>query len=304
MIRRIALFAIGLLAVLASAEMGVRALGPSLPDRARWPSPETEIKARQLADLTKSPDIVFLGTSITEAAVDPAAIDRYLDTQSYNAALPFGSPLALEEWFAGHVLPRVDPRVVVVGVSTWGLGSSVENDPLLGGLLELRRAEEEGVLKSELIERRHQLRQLPDLLLSDPSPSTLWTAAGHQTAYYDGGPVASEDVWTSEPVGSLSDNLEALVRLIDTVRSNGAAAVLMIEPGGCPPALVGCPADTIRDEAYAELLHLAAVTGVPVIDGSLFVAPNDWYADSAHFNARGTKEFSAYVADVLGEVAP
>ena len=106
------------------AEGSMRALEDHLPRNFAGDQIEVELKYDQLralaaADDEQPVDILFLGNSTMDAALNPAvfaeASQKY--DKPYNAAL-LGQPLpSVRRWAEQFVMPRVSPNVVVLGVT-------------------------------------------------------------------------------------------------------------------------------------------------------------------------------------------
>ena len=89
----------GVLVALVTAELLIRVVGPQMPDQSLWPTVETDLKSHQLVDLKTEPTLLLLGSSISEAAVDPVILESLTGLSSiYNSAMPFSSPLSMEIW--------------------------------------------------------------------------------------------------------------------------------------------------------------------------------------------------------------
>ena len=131
---KLAWVTIGLILVLAVAEGGLRAVGDRLPVRTDWPTVETGVKYELLRELPEA-DVVFLGSSITEAAVEPTEFaDASGVGSAFNSGIPFSTPFSNEWWLNEVVLETVEPKLVVIGLTAWSGGRGAEGDPLLPGL--------------------------------------------------------------------------------------------------------------------------------------------------------------------------
>lgn len=108
--------------LLLVTELGVRAIEDWLPVSQAGDAAEVELKWEQvlaLEDAGEGTDVVFLGSSAMDAALDPeawaAASVAY--PRPYNAAL-LGQPFdSMRRWGRDFVLPRTDPALIVVGVT-------------------------------------------------------------------------------------------------------------------------------------------------------------------------------------------
>ncbi len=115
----LALAVVGLLLV---TELAVRSIEDWLPVSQAGDAAEVELKWDQVVALDEAgepTDVVFLGSSAMDAAIDPetwaAASVAY--PHPYNAAL-LGQPFdSMRRWAGDFVLPRTDPALIVVGVT-------------------------------------------------------------------------------------------------------------------------------------------------------------------------------------------
>lgn len=110
---------VGLLLV---TEVFVRAVEDWLPRSQAGDAAEVELKYAQvvaLEDAGEPTDVVFLGSSAMDAAIDPAVWGEasVAYPRAYNASL-LGQPFdSMRRWAGEFVLPRTDPALVVVGVT-------------------------------------------------------------------------------------------------------------------------------------------------------------------------------------------
>ena len=293
-----------LLTVLASEAL-VRTMSGALPDPAPWPSNETELKARQLEGEGYS--IVFVGPSVTEAAVDPALLTRLLGRETYSAATPYMSQASLHYWVERFVLPSTSPDLLVVGVPMWSptFSSPSGEDPLFSALQEVEKFRRPETLwqrlrsASALLGWREELKSAADLVVYERAPEDygLWTSRGHQTLYYDGEISPFTPSWTN-----LSGRMDFsfLTLVSELAASRGIRMAFLLEPSTCD-AGGAClaPLDAVRlRQAYVEV---AAQLGHPLLDieGPF---PQLWYADPAHFNRQGTVAYTTKLAEALQEL--
>lgn len=292
---------LGLALPLLLAEGALRVLSPSLPSPAPWPSVGIEVKAERVVALAdEDVDVVLLGSSITEAGVDPDGLQQHAGLSAFNGAGPYSTPVSMATWLDDQ-LWALDPELVVLGLPIWGAPDPREDDVLDNAFAELRAFEQsqQGVRgNSELWSRRGQLRDLFGLV-SDTATAASYTDRGHLTLYYgqqrgDAAPA------TGDPFpGFSADNVAALEEIVAAARSRGTEVVLMLEPGGCPPILPGCADPRSEADARAAVQELADSLDVAFLDGRRFEAEDGWYADDAHFNREGTQRFTEFLAGEL-----
>ena len=292
---------LGLVLPLLLAEGALRVLSPSRPSPAPWPNVGIEVKTGHAERLVGDEvDVLLLGSSITEAGVDPAGIERHSGLSAFNGAAPYSTPISMATWLDDR-LWDLDPDVLVIGLPIWGAPDDRAADQLTNAFDRFREYEQsqEGVARhSELWMRRGQLRDFLDLV-ADSSTASTYTDRGHLTLYYDQRRDEAEPVAGDPFPGFSSDNLAALEQIVTEASERDADVVLLLEPGGCPPILPGCADADSEAEARATVAALADELGVRFIDGREFAARDEWFADDAHFNREGTERFTEFLAGKL-----
>lgn len=289
--KRTLVILLGIAVTLLAGELTLRAVSDLLPEPSPWPSAATEVKAGQLGGAEKF-DVVFLGSSVTEAAVDPELL---LPLNAYNAALPFSSPISNEKWLTG-MFPDLGGTVVVLGVPAWPFHEE-DNDVLSAQIVEALTGRVSAWSHLDLYGRSGLLADWFSLRARELTvDSGAWTEKGHQTAFY--GRSGDSLVGRFPPYGApamSSDAEEAIRRIAERTALQGGQLVLMIEPGNYPGRV------TTRDvdQYIATLNQLADRMMVPIWNSYDVDWSPDLYADEAHFNRDGTRQFSAYVASLL-----
>jgi hypothetical protein len=296
------------LLVIVGTEGAVLSVSHSLPDPAPWPSNETEIKAEQL-ELGNDYSIVFVGTSVTEAAVDPEIVTDQLGSETYNAATPFASQESLWIWVEQFVFPNADPEVLVVGVPLWSseFAESATGGVLVTGLRQVERFRDPTsslarlAQNSALLHWRTELKSIADRLApaNQLGSMGLWTDRGHQTGYYERTvPDIGMEVGVNPSEASL--DFTPLIGLVHVAMARGAQVILLAEPASCDPHGRCLTADgvAILRTAYTRL---AAELDVPFVEIEVSW-PRAWYADAAHFNRRGTLEYTTRLVVAMQEL--
>lgn len=292
---RLALILLGAFSALGIAEMSLQLFGGGLPVRSEWPTVETQLKDSQLT-LADEWDVIFLGSSITEAAVDPRLLNGIA---AYNGALPFSTPISQEVWYRGQFSDQ-EARVVVLGLPAWPFHESDGEDLLASGIEAALR--DGASLESRLATVRHRgvmadwfgLRSTEITL-----QSKLWTPHGHLTAYYEiSGARATGGFESYGPPRMSEDVRAAITRLAEHVQLQGGTFVLMIEPARVPGEVeedvIQRYLDTVRD--------LANSLDVELWDTFSVGWAKELYADDVHFNREGTEAFSELVNELLENV--
>ena len=112
----------GFLGMLLAAEVMARLLLPSLPaDPHTWPRAEIGQKLEQIEALEKrdaEADVVFAGSSLTAAAINPQLFTEETGITSYNAAFAGPSMKTVTRWVLDVVVPKLSPEMVVIGVAS------------------------------------------------------------------------------------------------------------------------------------------------------------------------------------------
>jgi hypothetical protein len=289
----------GVLCAVLVAEGGIRLLEPALPSASSWPTVETDVKSRQLDELSADVDILFLGTSLTEAGVDPAILMGLTGADLvYNAALPFATPLSNQVWLDEVVLERVVPSVVVIGIAAWPPHTTINDDPLRAGLLATS-TDDAGLSASALFRQKGVLAEWDQRDVRERSSSSnLWTDLGHMRGYYEVAPGSMKETFPpyGEPAMS-SDNSAALAATIRDLRAAGTSVVLLIEPAHYPGSVLESDVDAYLD----SITQVGEELGVEVWDTYHVGWRPEMYADGAHFNRTGTEAFTEHLAGLVRE---
>jgi hypothetical protein len=285
---------IGVLLTLGIAETTLRLLENQLPPSTHWPTVETDFKFRRLIEMSET-DVVFLGSSITEAGIDPVAFaaESKLDS-AFNSGLPFSTPYSNEWWLNQVVLRHVEPKLVVIGLTAWSGGASAGDDLLLPSLESAITSAGEPPLA--LLRHAGVLSEW-DSRATDARGKALLTDLGHQTGYYDRSidQATPLDLPFDGPPEMPDEEADAVGRMIGRLTSSGIEVIVLIEPGRYP----GDDRRFDYDRYVDSIIDHHDEWGVPVVDA--FHQPWDraLYADLAHFNRRGTEEFTSYLARTI-----
>ena len=305
MFHRPGLIVLAIVMTLGAAELGARLVASALPDPAPWPTLETRVKNLQM-EASGCVDMVFLGTSVTEAAV---ITDRF-ESSAYNAALPFSTQGSTRLWAESFVLPLLCPEVVVIGLPVWSPAYILAPQTRgrlhsgLGQVIDFREPAElhrRLLYRSELVRRRSQLKELGDLLdqAEEIVGGGLWSPTGHQTGHMGRQTDGFPPVDYSIAVGRETD-LAILRALVIGLVEQGRRVVLLIEPSRCSPF-----GECLSGKAHAELTSIystfAVELDIPVIDVQWGFAVSD-YADPAHLNSQGAEKFTSAVRRALLEL--
>lgn len=323
--RRVASVLVVMLAVCGALEVGVRVIDDRLPEPLVWPSFEAQRKVDQMDQRAGQPvDVVFLGTSMMNAGVIPSLFvsTAGADISAYNASLSSGRPELMEFWSLHVVVPRLHPRLVVIGVTSGDINDNVSSDRAFldafsdspGGLAALDRESAldrtDDWLRGHVALWRHR-NELRD-------PSAVWDAVRGNTAAVD--PVAAsidaeghvtyrgDATFTPRPteqgiagVGNWTLGTEqpnALRRLIAGLQASGARVVLVQLP--ITEDFIDRHPRKGADYAQAKLAIADLARGANVdlldLDG---IRDHADFADEIHLNRKGATKFTVALVNAM-----
>lgn len=292
---------IGVLITVLLAEGAIRLFDPVLPGPSVWPTVSTEVKASQLLESSQDPTILILGSSITDAAVRPDLLDDLVPTVggSYNAAIPFFSPLVLESWL-NTLLTEIDPQLTIIGLPIWP-ARSVDFSSGLATALAAADDEQRSPVRatSALVANQGMFAHWDRLLARERTISRgLWDSQGHFTGYYDvvGGSIGRQFQPFGEPRMSPQE-LAALERVVERLRSERSDVILVIEPGRFP----GEVDDHTVNDYIKWLVAQGEALGVPVWDTFRIGWSDSHFADELHFNRSGVDVYTRHIAGLIGD---
>lgn len=286
MTQRFMVLLVGLSALLV-ADLVLAGIDPDLPPVSSFPTPESEVKFEQVTSAELHPEVVFLGSSFTEAAVDPDLLRP--EIESYNLAMPFTDLETMEVWLREVVLPA-DPDLVVLTFPVWGdMGSGT--DGVSEALARSITADQRRTGRSWLVEHAGSLSVMDRSLARQRLlAADLWTDSGHQTGYAD--KVGDSDTWAPRGREKL-DAAEAsrLLELIELAQAHGSEVVVIIE--AVAPAIA--PPEEHVLELIADIDALVAPLSVPVWSTPAGVLDDRMFVDGVHLNRDGTTVYSEFV---------
>jgi hypothetical protein len=323
--RRLAKLVALVLAVLLVAELASRLLAHDLPEPLVWHSFEVQTKVHQMDALSKrgGVDMVFVGTSMVNTDIEPTEVVRQLGggLTVYNAAIGSAIPRMNEAWVKDVVLPRLHPKLLVLGVTSFdftdsGVGRTVFWDAFrasaggrqaMHGATVVQRLDRRLARYSSFWDHRFELRNPHDLKgaleghkpPADPEATSLepdGRSSFLQTQQFDNrraGANADVSSWapgTKDPA--------ALAALVNDARAAGAK-VAIIDMPVTDEFIARHPHGPADYQAYLRLLHgLADSQAVPVLQMDQ-LRDHALFADEVHLNVTGALPFSSRVADWL-----
>lgn len=284
---------LGVVIVLVAAELTVRLSADWLPGTSDWPTPEAELKYHQLTQEGLDPDVVFLGSSFVEAAIDPGQFTSGVD--GYNLGMPFTNMETMASWLEAVVFTETDPDVIVIGREVWRDPNPPDVD-FIGAMqvaLARDRTRQDALL--EMWARRGMLASYDRSLARDRLASSgLWTDRGHQTAYYD--VRTPSDDWADFSTATFTPDEAALLRqLVGVATSHSSIVVILVEP-----VAAGTGVDRGSVQGFVtELRAFAEGLGAVVWEPPARFWDDDRFVDGVHFDREATSSFSAYVDEML-----
>lgn len=286
----------GMALALGVGEMSLRLAPDLVSDSWYWPIPEAEVKYRQLSEDGRNPDVVLLGSSFVEAAIDPGQMVS--DFEVYNLAMPFTTTQTMEVWLDQVVFVMSDPEVVVIGVSVWEDPAARDSDISAGLSSAIARSAGEGESRFNLWELRGALGLMDRSLARDRLTSaSLWTEFGHQTAYQTQNTI--ERPWperSASAIGAIEES--GLKRLIDLAHRESPHVVILVEP--LASSIAPDPAAT--DALVAILREVARSSGALLWEAPGSFWSDDNFVDGIHFDEEATTLFSEYINDKLNDL--
>jgi hypothetical protein len=306
--------------------MATRAVASRLDPPLRWQNWETQNKADRIDTLAArgGASVVFVGSSMVNAAVDPDAFGRaaHRDRPAFNAAINGADARLVEPWLLDVVVPRLAPETVVIGVSSRDL-----NDHASHRQFDLFRTSDEGRWAmhhrsppdrleraaerwSYLVRYRDDLRR-PRRLAGHRDPLRAVADIGvlgqlhaldiYAHADYAVTPhfvrEARSDALHDYSIGG--EEVAALRRTVTGLRARGVRVVLLEMPV-TEDAIALHPhgaADYAR--FTARLRDVAGVTEAQLVDLTSTFGSTRFFFDPFHLNGSGRAAFTAALADRL-----
>jgi hypothetical protein len=311
-------------AVLVLAELAVRLGHSHLAAPSAWPAPELQKKYDQIVAREKSgrrTDVVLVGDSMMDAAGNPVGLAADgAGVTIYNASVAGETLPTIARWTTKVVVPRLHPKLVVIGFSSNELNPSVLLPSQGLAAYDHSRAAQaaqgtgdwvdqaDAFLRqwSYLYRYRDDLRHPFTKPLAGVFDPTL-TATGQDLAFsaksYLEGTPAQARITIDGVIASLvgfrvgAQNMALLSGLISTLQAKGIQVMLVAMP--VTDDLVSFHPNGAADYQRA----IAAFTAIAQAHGAQMAIPGIWpiadFADPVHLNGAGTILFSQYLAPLL-----
>ncbi len=317
------------LVVLVLAEGAVRVGHSALATPSAWPAPELEKKYSQILARAASGqgiDVVLVGDSMMDAAGDPGGlVAAGTKLTIYNASVAGETLPTIAQWTTKVVVPRLHPKVVVVGFSSNELNPTVLNPAQGLGAYEHSRAVRSAQGTGGVIDRadaflrqwsllyryrtslRHPLAGPPAAVFDPKLSGSGQDLAFVRGRYLEAGGINQARLVIGTIIATLtgfrvgSQNVAILRAMLTSLRSQGIQVLLVAMP--VTADLVGFHPAGADDYQRA----LAGFASIAQSAGATFAVPGVWpiseFADPVHLNGAGTVHFSSYLAPLLRQAA-
>lgn len=325
MARRVLVTVACCVVVLLAGEVSVRGLESDLPAVLDWHSAEAEKKVDQMDGLAASggADVVFIGSSLSNAGMVPDVFNAEVGGAgsglvTYNAGLSAGMPLILEPWFDDVVQPRLDPSLVIIGLSSFdftdhpsvdvfyqAFATAPAGERAVGddGFLDHldRWLDDRSALWRDKAVLRNPMNVVDALRGRGPAPDPVIEAMGPtgRTSYRETQRFEDRVAAGGPPVGDWSPghrNPEALELLVDGIHARGGSVVLVDMPV-TDEFVTAHPHGQADYDTYLTMLRdLGQRTGTPVLSYSTEMRDHRFFADIVHMNITGATQLTTQVA--------
>ena len=322
--RNLAGVVVVVVAVLAVAELGTRAIDANLPQPLAWHNFETQKKVGQMNRLRAAggADVVFLGNSMMNVGVDPAVVDDAVPgIHAYNASIGSAVPRQTEPWALDVVLPRLHPKLAVIGVTSFeftdtGLGRTAFLDAFLASRGAKQAMGRESTTdrvdrwlraRSAFWDHRFELRK-PRVVIDairGRKPAETREVATISPLGYEG--YLNTQRFENRVLGAGLDvskwapgtrDVGALDRLVRGLQARHVVVALVSMPVTAE-YIAGHPHGMADFDRFSEMLRgLAQRDGAALIELDLG-RQHQYFADEVHLRRTGNEEFTR---QLLGEL--
>ncbi|MFA9429691.1 hypothetical protein [Egicoccus sp. AB-alg2] len=322
--RRLAVLLLALLLAACLAESAVRQAGDAVPTPPTWGTTFTDAKVRQMQALG-GVETVVLGSSIANGGLAPEALQRDGDTgPTYNAAIPGSGVTTWRLWSEQVVLPLLEPRRAVIGVSvrdfndhqTDGGYARLTESPgyqlATGSASTERRVEAWFAQRSDFVRKRSALREPAKVLAWSRGEEVQgWTrpellADGRYDGFDDNryneterlDRSLREDVFVDYAPGPV--NVTELTGLVRAAQERGIEVTVVRMPAMEERMVTrGLLPETAVDGFDRALRAVTADTGAAYVDLSDLNDDEALFADYYHLREAGIRAVNQRVAQAL-----
>lgn len=314
--------------VILLAEIGVRAIDANLTQPLVWHTYEAQKKVAQIDRLSSrgGAEVVFLGSSLMMTAMSAATLQRQFGgaVTAYNASLTLQIGRQAEVWGREVVLPKLRPKLFVIGVCSWdftdvgptrngyyeALIHSPGGERVLGRQSPIDKVDSWMRDHSAIWRHRFQLREAKSVWRAVRGKAPV--ESGEVTAIQpDGHSTFVADRHLEEPAAGLRLNnniwkpgtvdMAAYARLTAEAKAIGAKVVFVDMPV-IPEFIQRHPRGQRDYDEYLEMLRALTVReGAEMISLSATITDHAYFADEVHLNAAGAAVFSKTLTDLLVE---
>jgi hypothetical protein len=311
--------------ILMGAEVAAR-VAPALPSTARWADVEADSKARSIATRGDA-DIVYTGSSIVDAAIDPEAVAKEYGpaARSYNGGLEGADVRSLLGWVSRVLVPELHAKVVVIGLTPREINDNGSNQREFRrsffGSRGWRVAAGSETLSdrvtgfverhSTLVRERGRLREpLNALTYLRSGTSAAWTRqfdpeTGRLTSHDDATEYTGPNLLARTTVYNdyrSTRSLEALRSGIRSLQDHGVTVVLLM-PSVVEEDLASVVGRSRLETQNERLIEAADSTCAPVVDLRHELPDRTSFDDSIHVNRSGSTAESLALGRALAGLA-
>lgn len=326
------IFPIVIVLLVSGAEKMARRLEDTVPTPVIWTSQFTQDKADQIAALDEQVEVVFAGSSVAQAGLDP---DLFIATSqqfgtAYNAAIPSATPQIWREFLLDTVYRATCPSVVVIGVDLRQFndnkpGADAQLDRYLNsrGRLEAVGSADVWVQAENWLESRSALFRIR-ARLREPDKIVAWlwrigdrgdwrntnlTPLGRYQSFDRRVFDPSEERLQTLRDGAFLDmsmgglETEAVRQMIEDASSRGALPVIVEMPAMNDQLAAALPGGQADVALFTEVLSgIAAEYDVPFIRMPELDDRPELYSDYYHMNLTGVEEISTLLAERIDQL--
>lgn len=326
--RGVSLVVLIVVLVVLLAELAVRAAAPKLREPLLWPDWEAQHKVAAMDRLgvRGGASVVFVGSSMVNAGANPSLASELLprNRPAFNAALNGSDIFTTDLWTRNVVVPRLRPRVVVVGFNSGELNDHWEQPGLQRRFLQspygkraagkggpVNRADVWLIEHSYLMRYRSVLRTPVDAFVGEDKAAInqrvdelgrLVALTKFQGRPYTAGLSKDLGVWDTvfrnyRPGGRQFD---ALDRLVDSLTARGIKVVLVRMPVTKDIIPLHPQGAADRDRFGRALARFTAGHPVTFIDAEAAIGDSpSQYVDPVHLNNAGMDRCTAVIVEHL-----
>lgn len=296
------------LAALLVAELAVRGLSSHLGEPLVWYSMSMQNKAVPLEESPQEPaETVFVGSSAVAAALDPGIYRSECDARAYNGATNGAVPTMVSDWLDRVLIPRLDPRVVVLGISprdfaVSSTGSADQHFRSVAVRDDLGARADRWVSSWSYLVRYRSILRSPQRLKARVDEARgvsgeqwIYDADGFERREADGTDTTEQKDGPGMEVAA--EQVQAYDRMVGHLLDRGITPV--VAQMGYSERWSSTPrAAALADRTATELERIARRHGVPMVDLREVSSP-DQFVDLVHTDAGGSATETRLLIDAL-----